>query len=73
MQTQNLFIAHPTNAEQINVLKAVVKAFKIKFEVTATEEPYKPEFVAKIEKSQQDYKDGKGTAVTLDELNNLWK
>jgi hypothetical protein len=29
--------------------------------------------VAKIEKSQQDYKDGKGTAVTLDELNNLWK
>jgi hypothetical protein len=69
MQTQNVFIAHPTTIDQITALKAVVKAFKIKFEV----KPYNNEFVAKIEKSQQDYKNGKGTVVTLDELNSLWK
>jgi hypothetical protein len=37
MQTQNIFIAHPTTTEQINVLKAIVKTFKIKFEVTKQE------------------------------------
>jgi hypothetical protein len=31
MPTQNIFIAHPTNKEQIDALKAIVKAFKIKF------------------------------------------
>ncbi len=34
MQTQNIFIAHPTTTEQINALKAIVKTYKIKFEVT---------------------------------------
>jgi hypothetical protein len=33
MQTENIFIAHPTSADQINALKAVVKALKVKFEI----------------------------------------
>jgi arginine/ornithine N-succinyltransferase beta subunit len=37
MQTENIFIAHPTTSEQIDALKAVVKAFNVKFEIM--EEP----------------------------------
>ncbi|HRG34336.1 MAG TPA: hypothetical protein PK622_10985 [Saprospiraceae bacterium] len=45
---------------------------KIEFEVS-NEEYYNPEFVAKIEKSRQDFKDGKGKAYTTEQLNALWK
>ena len=38
MQTQNIFIAHPKTNEQIEVLKAIVKAFKIDFEITKEED-----------------------------------
>lgn len=37
MATENIFIAHPKTIEQINALKAIVKAFKIDFEVTKKE------------------------------------
>ncbi len=33
MQTQNILIAHPTTTDQLNALKAVVKALKVKFEL----------------------------------------
>jgi len=33
MKTEHTFIAHSTTIDQINALKAVVKAFKVKFEV----------------------------------------
>ena len=33
MKTEYTFIAHPTTTDQINALKAVVKAFKVKFEL----------------------------------------
>lgn len=65
-------IAHPENASQVEAIKAFMKALKIKFEISK-DNPYDPEFVAKIKKSQQDYKEGKGTTVTVDELNSLWK
>lgn len=42
-----------------------MKAFKIKFEI-AKEKPYNPEFVAKIEKGDQDYKAGKGRKVSIE-------
>lgn len=38
MSTENIFIAHPKTIEQINALKAIVKAFKIDFEVTKKED-----------------------------------
>jgi len=72
METQNIFIVHPHTDEQVNALKAFMKALKITFEVTG-KEAYDPEFVAKIEKSRQDYKEGKGTTITIDELDALWK
>ena len=79
MKTQDILIAHPKTAEQVNALKAVMRALKIKFEISkarpdsSAESPYNPEFVVKIEKSRKDYKDGKGTVITMDELDNLWK
>lgn len=39
MQTENIFIAHPTTIDQLNALKAVVKALKVKFELKK-ENPY---------------------------------
>jgi hypothetical protein len=33
MQTQEIFIAHPTNKDQVKALRSVVKAFKVKFEI----------------------------------------
>ncbi len=71
MQTGNVFIAHPSNDEQLNALKAFLKALKIKFEVTNLENSYKPEFVAKIKKSKQEFDDGKFTRVEKDNLQDF--
>lgn len=72
MKTSDIIIAHPGSDDKFEALKAFMKALKIKFEITK-EKPYDPEFVAKIEKSREDYKNGKGRKITLDELNSLWK
>jgi len=72
MKTDTIFIIHPENSEQEQAIKAFIKALKIKFEV-AKGETYNPDFVKKIERSRQDYKNGKGTRMTLDQLNGLWK
>jgi hypothetical protein len=72
MKTQEILIARPSNAAEVNSLKAFLKALKIKFEVTK-EAPYRPEFVAKIEKSRRDYKAGKGKTLILNDLEKLWK
>ena len=34
MSTDNIFIAHPQTVEQIEALKAIVKAFKIDYEIS---------------------------------------
>ena len=73
MQTQNIFIAHPSTTEQIKALKAFVKALNIKFEITTTEKPYNQQFVDKILQGDEDFKAGKGKKMTMDELNSLWK
>ena len=72
MQTDNIFIIHPSTTEQADALIAFVKALKIKYELT-NELAYNAHFVSKIQKSRQDYKKGKGKTMTLDELNQLWK
>ena len=72
MKTPNTLIVHPSNDEQVTVLKAFLEALKIKFEFSK-DEAYNPEFVAKIKKARQDYKDGKGKVYTSDQLNALWK
>lgn len=71
MQTINI-TAHTQDASQIEAIKAVMKAFKIKFEI-AKEKPYNTEFVEKIAQGDKDYEAGKVRKVSMQELNNLWK
>ncbi len=68
MKTQHI-IAHPANAQEMNVIKAFFEALKIKFEI-AKDSPYNPDFVAKIEKSRKQAI--KGETVKID-LNDVWK
>jgi len=69
MELKSTFIVHPETPEQENALKAFVKTLKIKFEVSK-EEPYDPEFVAKIKESRQQAREG--NTVKLD-LDDIWK
>jgi hypothetical protein len=62
-------VVQPENKEQINALKAIFKAMKIKFSIKKEKE-YDPEFVAKVLKGDEDIKAGRTIKVTLDEL---WK
>lgn len=67
MQTENIFIIHPANEEQVNALKAFVKALKIKFEVTS-EKAYNADFVTKIQKSKKEIEEGKFTRIEKENL-----
>lgn len=67
MQTENIFIVHPANEEQVNALKAFVKALKIKFEIT-TEKAYNADFVEKIKNSKKEFEEGKFTRLEKDDL-----
>ena len=71
MKTINIK-AYTTDNTQIDAIKAFMKALKIKFEVSK-ESPYSPDFVDKIEQGDQDFLNGLGEKMTIDELNNLWK
>ena len=62
--------AHAENASQIAAVKSVMKALKIKFTIVK-EKPYNPDFVAKIEKSRQEFKDGKFTRVKKEDLESF--
>ncbi len=67
MKSENTFIIHPETIEQENALKAFIKALKIKFEI-ASEKPYDPDFVAKIEESRRQVKEGKTTRIDKNHL-----
>jgi hypothetical protein len=70
MQSENIFIAHPTTVDQLNVLKAVVKALKIKFEVRKDEKAYDSEFVEKIKESKKQFENGQFKVINTEDL---WK
>jgi hypothetical protein len=61
-------IARPSNKEQLNAIKAFMKALKVDYKIEKS--PYDPEFVAKIEKSRQEIKEGKGVRIMVEDL---WK
>ncbi len=68
MKTQDI-IVHPSNAQEMSVIKAFFEALKIKFEV-ANDSPYDQEFVDKIEKSRKQAAEGKTVKIDLDDI---WK
>jgi hypothetical protein len=71
MQTINI-TAHTEDPSQIEAVKAVMKALKIKFEISK-EKPYNPEFVNMVLEAEKEIKQGKGLKVTSQEFDNLWK
>lgn len=59
-------IVHPDNKEQLAALKAFMKAFKISFEDGKS--TYDPEFVAKIQESREQIKNGQTRIVNIADL-----
>ena len=59
-------IVHPQNKEQLDALKAFMKAFKISFDEDKS--GYDPEFVAKIQKSRKQVRNGETRIVNIDDL-----
>lgn len=58
--------------QQLEAIKAFLKALKIKFEL-APDKPYNKKFVAMIKQGDKDLKNGKGKRVKAKNLGNLWK
>lgn len=80
MQTENILIAHPTTTDQINVLKAVLKAFKVQFEIkkSVIDEDIEPTKAEVLENVRQGFKELKliqegklSTVSAKDFLNDL--
>jgi hypothetical protein len=68
--------AYTEDASQIEAIKAVIKAFKIKYKISKVDDtasPYDPEFVSMIKKGEQDLKEGKGITMSIQELEDLCK
>ena len=63
------FKVYPYDKEQIEAIKTVFKAFKIKFEVEE-EKSYNPEFVERVLMAKEEIKQGKGVKM---DAKNLWK
>jgi len=68
MNSEDIFIVHPTTPEQTNALKAFIKALKIKFETTSNKSSYNPDFIAKIKRSEDDFKNGRFSSVNANDL-----
>jgi len=74
MKTKSIIIAHPQTTEQVNAIKAFMKALKIKFDISKAEDaPYNPEFIEKILQGKKEIEQGKGITLSMNELNELCK
>ncbi len=69
MQTINITV-HTDDSSQIEAIKAVFKAIKVKFEISK-EKPYNPEFVQKIAKSKKQIEQGLFSDVNQDNLKSF--
>jgi len=61
-------IARPVNKEQLAALKAIMKAMKVDF--TTEKSTYNPEFLAKVDRAEEQIKSGKYRKVTP---SDIWK
>lgn len=69
------FITIPANEldkDQIQALKAFLKALKIKFALSDVK-PYDKKFVEMILQGDKDRKKGKGKKLSQKDIDNLWK
>ncbi len=68
MQTFNIK-AETEDSTQIEAIKAVLKALKIKFSITKSAvKPYKAEFLKKIKQSEEDIKKGNYTTLKANDI-----
>jgi hypothetical protein len=65
--------AYTSDNTQIDAIKSVLKALKIKFEVVAKEKPYNANFVAKVLEGDEDFKNGKSSKYSISEFKALCK
>ena len=63
--------AYTSDVSQIEAVKAMLKAFKIKFEVTKKTEVYDPVFVTKVRKSEQEFEEGKYISIKQEDIKQL--
>ena len=71
MKAAATIIAHPTTSEQMEALKAFVKALKIKFEILNPEEKgYDPEFVEMVLQGDKEFENGNFKIIKTEDL---WK
>jgi hypothetical protein len=63
------FRVYPHDREQIEAIKTIFKAFKIKFEVEE-EKSYNPTFVNRVLLAKEEIKQGKGVKISPEDL---WK
>ena len=85
MKSENTYIIHPETEEQEKALKAFVEALNIKFEVAkekegdalrgdalrGDEEAYDPKFIAKIQESREQVREGKISRIEKNKLQNF--
>lgn len=68
--------AFPDDESQIEAIKSVFKALKIKYSISEVSEPepiYKKEFVEMIQQGEKDLKEGKGINMNIEDLDELCK
>jgi hypothetical protein len=66
--------ASSVDATQLEAIKTILKALKIKFSLKkVNESPYDPDFMAMIRQGEEDLKNGKGIKITMEELEELCK
>ncbi len=62
--------AYPSDISQVRAIKAVLKALKIQFEMNEKVQ-YNPEFIAKINKSKQDYTEGNFVTIEKEQFKSF--
>ena len=67
---ENIIEVHPESKEQEKELKSYLKKSKMKFTLKKGS-PYDPEFVAKIKRSEEDYKNGRFVTVKSEDLSKF--
>jgi hypothetical protein len=65
------FTVYTDDKEQLKAVKAVLKALKVKFEISKDDKPYNPEYVAKIKESKKQHDNGDYTTVKKEDLKNF--
>jgi len=73
MSNSNSIIAHSISEDKLEYIKAFLSALKVKFEVSKTDDTvYSKEFVAKVNLSKKDFKNGDFVNVNSEDLDKLF-